>query len=52
MKHCENCGAAVSDAYARVNGDRNGRVQSCPDCNADHRDGRAVQGTLYTLRVH
>jgi len=30
--HCENCGAAASDDYARVFGDNKGRLHRCPDC--------------------
>lgn len=50
MPECDNCGRHVSDAYARVNADRCGVVRSCPECNADRRDGAPVAGTLYTLR--
>jgi hypothetical protein len=30
---CTGCGAVLSDDYVRVNGDRNGRVSSCPHCS-------------------
>ena len=49
---CENCGNTVSDSYARVQGDRNGRVRSCPECNGNDSDGAytaAVGGTTHTL---
>lgn len=47
---CDNCGATVSDAYARVNASRDGTLRSCPECNGDRTDGRAVSGTLYSLQ--
>lgn len=30
---CQNCGAIVSDDYARVMAGRDGRVHSCPNCS-------------------
>jgi len=48
--HCDNCGNPVSDAYARVNADRDGVVRSCPECNVRYRDRSCVRGTQYAMR--
>lgn len=32
MKHCQNCGAPVFPAFARVFGDDNNDVYACTDC--------------------
>jgi len=29
---CENCGASVTDQFARTLGDNDDRVHACPDC--------------------
>lgn len=34
MPSCNNCGAMVTDRYARVLGDNNNEVQGCPECRA------------------
>lgn len=41
---CLYCGTPVSDRYARVMGDEEGRVHRCPDCDSQKRlyDGSAA----------
>lgn len=44
MPECQNCGAFVTDAYARVftpTGMKNPRV--CPDCEDKIRDGAEIR---------
>jgi hypothetical protein len=50
MPECHNCGRHVSDAYARVNADRDGVVRSCPNCNAEYQDSACVRGTQHSMR--
>ena len=35
MPKCNHCGAHVSEQFARVFADENGRVRACPDCSAN-----------------
>ncbi|WP_327050623.1 DUF7563 family protein [Halomicrococcus gelatinilyticus] len=35
MPECNHCGAHVSEQFARVFADENGRVRACPDCSAN-----------------
>jgi hypothetical protein len=39
-EECLNCGAVVDDDFARVLGDNDGRVHSCPDCASSWSDLR------------
>jgi len=35
MPECNHCGAHVSEQFARVFADENGRVRACPACSAN-----------------
>jgi DNA-directed RNA polymerase subunit RPC12/RpoP len=35
MPRCDHCGAHVSDQFARVFADENGRLLACPNCAAN-----------------
>ena len=35
MPNCDHCDAHVSDRFARVFADENGRVRACPNCSAN-----------------
>lgn len=35
MAHCDHCDAHVSDQFARVFADDNGRIRACPSCSAN-----------------
>ncbi|WP_445668786.1 DUF7563 family protein [Natronoarchaeum rubrum] len=38
MTYCQSCGAHVSDRFARVCGDNDGRVWNCPECTSGCQD--------------
>jgi len=42
MKSCQGCGSPVTDDYARVFGDNDNQVSSCPDCGMTYRGPRAT----------
>lgn len=44
---CLNCGAAVSDRFARVMGDNEGRVHHCQECGSND-VGVAAAGVVST----
>jgi len=48
MPECSNCGSHVTPDFARVFGDRDGAVHSCPQCatNAELQDGAAARGEI------
>jgi len=35
MATCDHCGAHVSEGFARVFADQNGRLLACPSCSAN-----------------
>lgn len=35
MANCDHCGAHVSDRFARVFRDEEGRLDACPTCSAN-----------------
>jgi hypothetical protein len=37
MKSCQNCGAEVTQDYARVFGDNDNEVHGCTDCTQNSR---------------
>jgi len=41
-KNCQNCGSVVSDRYARVSGDNNGKVWHCIECIPEDEGGKEL----------
>ena len=35
MTNCDHCGSHVSERFARVFADENGRILACPNCSAN-----------------
>lgn len=35
MAHCDHCNAHVSERFARVFADDDGRIRACPSCSAN-----------------
>ncbi|MFC7044334.1 hypothetical protein ACFQH6_20550 [Halobacteriaceae archaeon GCM10025711] len=48
MPQCENCGAFVTDAFARVFGDQDDVVHRCQSCDTK---GRLNQGSAAGIQV-
>jgi NAD-dependent SIR2 family protein deacetylase len=45
MPECQSCGEHVSDRYARVCGDNEGRVTACPNCPGVKGTGTHLRNT-------
>lgn len=44
MPQCKECRSHVSEAFARVFGDRNGEVHACPECSVQAGIAEVSQG--------